>query len=85
MTQLAQQTVVAADFYPDVRRSRKVQTTKFIAAFDLGAMDARRGELCLPTLYFATRVQMRDYAKGHESVVGRTLLSSQILGRKGGK
>lgn len=79
----ATQAIVAADFIP--HRNRKVQATKFVSAFDLGAMDAQRGELCVAEMYYTSLVQMRAYALGHESVVGKTLLSNQLLRRKGGK
>lgn len=52
-----------------------------MTAFDLGVLDAECGNLCVPEQFFARMADMVEYAKGHESVVGCTPLSNQIMGR----
>lgn len=51
-----------------------------LSPYMLGALDAERGELCVPEMYFTKRGQMCEYAEGHESVKGATPLSRQLLG-----
>jgi len=68
----------------DYSNSRNVTARHLAAqqepeAYRLGQRDARDGEYCLPELYFVRRAQVEAYARGHESVRGETLLSSQIL------
>jgi hypothetical protein len=58
-----------------------VTSVKPLTPYQLGALDAEKGEFCLPELYFATRTQKDEYAVGYESVAGRTLLSGQVLSR----
>lgn len=61
------------------------QAAQFLSPAMLGELDAQSGMLCLPELYFGSRVQMREYAKGYERAVGQTLLSRQLLRGKDGK
>lgn len=68
-----------------VAPSTIAQAASFLTPAMLGELDAQSGLLCLPEVYFACRVQMREYAKAYEAAVGQTMLSTQILGRKGGK
>lgn len=59
------------------------QAASFLSPAMLGELDAQSGMLCLPEIYFTGRTQMREYAAAYERSVGATLLSRQILGRKG--
>lgn len=67
--------------------SATVRQPSFVAAasdagltpFMLGALDAQRGELCVPEMYYTKRGQICEYAEGFESVKGRTMLSGQLL------
>lgn len=56
--------------------------SEFLTPFMLGALDAEKGELCVPAMYYTQIGQCREYAEGYESVVGRTLLSDQVMGRE---
>jgi hypothetical protein len=76
----ATQSHTATDFHP----ARVAQAANFLTPAMLGELDAQSGMLCLPEIYFTCRVQKREYAKAYEAAVGQTLLSGQILGRKGG-
>lgn len=51
-----------------------------LTPFQLGALDAEQGELCVPEMYFARRSQMIEYAHGYESITGPDLLSSSFTG-----
>lgn len=62
--------ITAADHYPATSQ-----------AYRLGVVTAQLQELCLPAMYFRHRDDTRDFARGHESVAGPTLLSRQILGK----
>lgn len=61
---------IAADYFPATKQ-----------AFRIGVLDARLGDLCVPSMYFRHRDDVRAYAMGYESVAGPTLLSRQILGK----
>jgi hypothetical protein len=54
---------------------------EMMAPFNVGVMDAEDSLLCIPSQYYTQLCQMREYAEGHESISGPTLLSGQILGR----
>lgn len=47
-------------------------------ARQIGIVDAKRGLLCVPEMYFVRRGQQIAYAQGYESVAGVTLSSSQF-------
>lgn len=48
--------------------------------FIYGAQDAASGLSCIPEMYFVRRDDQREYARGHQSVAGVTLLSGQLVG-----
>lgn len=51
-----------------------------ITPYMLGALDAEKGEMACPELYFVKRGQMCEYCEGYESVAGPTLTTRQFLG-----
>jgi hypothetical protein len=67
---------------PTVQTLKMQCTTK--AAYDLGRMDAQRGQLCVPEIYYTNIEDHRAYARGYETVAGRTLLSRFHLGANHG-
>ncbi len=50
-----------------------------LSPYMLGVLDAERGELCVPEMYFTKRGQMCEYAEGYESVAGETVTTRQVL------
>lgn len=60
----------------------KSDASEWLSPFMLGVQDAQNGEFCLPEIYYTNKGQQREYGEGYESVVGRTLLSDQIMGRQ---
>lgn len=70
-------TPIDVEFLPPV-----TDISELVSPYMLGVLDAESGELCLPELYFTQKGQQREFAEGYESVVGRTLLSDQVMGRQ---
>lgn len=56
-----------------------VNAPDFTDAFTLGKLDAYENEPCVPQQYYVDLLRCRQYARGHESVAGQTLLSRQWL------
>ena len=48
-------------------------------AFRWGAEDGKASLPCCPELYFQRHDDLVDYARGHQSTAGKTLLSCQTL------
>ena len=53
-----------------------------ITPYMMGALDAEKGELACPELYYTKRGQMCEYCEGYESVAGVTLTTEQFLGKR---
>lgn len=51
-----------------------------ISPYVLGALDAERGEMACPELYYVRRGQMCEYCEGYASVAGPTLTTRHFLG-----
>lgn len=55
-----------------------------ISPYMLGALDAERGEMACPEMYFVKRGDMCEYCEGYEAVAGATLTTTQFLGARSG-
>lgn len=53
-----------------------------VTPYMLGALDAERGELACPEMYFVKRGECCEYCEGYEAVAGATLTTRQFLGER---
>ena len=56
-----------------------VNTQPATIAYRWGAEDGDADLPCVPELYFSKHAEHVDYALGHQSTAGKTLLSCQLL------
>ena len=52
-----------------------------VSPYMLGALDAERGEVACPEMYFLKRGDACEYCEGFEAVAGPTLTTEQFLGK----
>lgn len=54
---------------------------RHLTPYQVGWRDGKSGELCLPELFFLDHRRQKEYAEGHLSSAGHTLLGDQIIER----
>lgn len=55
------------------------EISELLSPYMLGVLDAERGEVACPEMYFTQRGQMCEYCEGFEAVAGATLTTRHFL------
>lgn len=56
------------------------EISELLSPYMLGVLDAERGEVACPEMYFTQRGQMCEYCEGYEAVAGATITTRHFLG-----
>jgi len=56
------------------------EISELLSPYMLGVLDAERGDIAVPEMYFTQRGQQCEYCEGYEAVAGATITTRHFLG-----
>jgi len=56
------------------------EIAELLSPYMLGVLDAERGDIACPEMYFTRRGEQCEYCEGYEAVAGATITTRQFLG-----